>query len=124
MAFYCSILGTFYFLEHLDSSSPVLLAFFLAVSLEAVIFYVLSVENLYKIPRQHIGVKRACLRILNGKVLRGGRLDPYKRLLHCRLKSKPTMAVREVGYRQLESLSTLVFIDFYVYQVISLLIAF
>ena len=64
MALACSILGTFYVMKRMASGSTILLLFFGSLYLEALAFYIISIEKPARIPGICDRIKRRCLRLL------------------------------------------------------------
>ena len=114
MALACSILGTFYVMKRMGSGSTILLLFFGSLSLEALAFYIISIEKPAMIPGMCDRIKRKCLLLLCQRP-RGGRdvLSARERLVVLKLRTMRELVVREMGYWPIESMSSTVFIDFY-----------
>ena len=125
MALTCSILGTFYVMKHAGSGSFILLLFFGSLSLEALAFYMVSIEKPATIPGIFDSIKLKCLHLLCHRPGPGRHeLSSREKLLVLKLRTLPELVVRESGYRPIQSLSSIIFIHFYLTQVISLIIAF
>lgn len=124
MAFSCSIFGTFYVVKNFRTGSIPLLANFAVFSIDALAFYVLSCRDLYEVPRVFREAKQDMLSFVCNRLSVRGRLTTEQRVLYCRFKTKPIMGISDGGFRSMESISVLVFLDFYVNQVISLLLTF
>ena len=126
MALTCSILGTFYVMKHIGSGSTLLLLFFGSLSLEALAFYVFSIQKPGRIPIICDRIKGCCFRLLCHRSIPRRELSfrCQEKLLVVKLRTMPDLVVREMGYRRIEGLSTIVFIDFYLTKVISLILTF
>ena len=125
MALTCSIRGTFYVIKHLGSGSVILLLFLGSLSPEALAFYIVSIQKPATIPIICDDIKRKCLHLLCHQ--RRGRTEELSstvKLSVLKLRTMPELVVRETGYHGISSLSSIVFIDFYINQVISLVITF
>lgn len=119
MALACSVLGTFYVLFSPDAS-PMLMLFFGALSIQAIAFYTVSCHKLFGIQDVVAGMKENCKLMVDKE---GNRLTPWERkVFHYQINALPTIGIKDGGFRILQSESTLLFIDFYLNNVISLLL--
>ena len=119
MALACSILGTYYVLSS-DNPSYVFVLFFGSLSLEAILFYTVSCQELFSVPRVMEGFKEHCSMMVNK---RENMMTPReKKVRKYRIKAMRQIGIKDGGFRVLESVSTLLFIDFYLNTVISLLL--
>ena len=119
MALACSMLGTYCVILRRDAS-PMLMLFFGGLSFQAIAFYTTSCHKLFGVPDALDGLKENCNFMLNKK---GSTLTPVeKKILKYRIKAVQKIGIRDGGFRILQSESTLLFIDFYVNNVISLLL--
>lgn len=119
MALTCSILGTFYIIFG-QESSLMLMLFFGACSFQALIFYTVSCQKAFGVPDLFARMRKDCKLLVNKK---GNSLTPWDRkLFHYQIKAVPAIGIKDGGFRILRSESTLLFIDFYVNSVISLLL--
>ena len=119
MALACSILGTFYIIFS-ENSSLMLMLFFGALSVQAIAFYTVSCHKLFGVKDVVGKMKENCELMVDKK---GNNLTPRERkIFHYQLKALPTIGIKDGGFRILQSESTLLFIDFYLNNVISLLL--
>ena len=119
MALACSVLGTFYILFSPDASWMLML-FFGALSFQAIAFYTVSCHKLFGIQDVVGSLKENCKSIVDKKE---NRLTPWERkVFHYQIDAVPTIGIKDGGFRILQSESTLLFIDFYLNNVISLLL--
>ena len=128
MALTCSICGSYYAIRHIHTDgSRLLLSFFTCVSVDALAIYIISCRQLHQVPSLCREIKFQCLYYLRKRQLEVSHVVPVSQaLLEMKyiLRGIPIIGVSDGGFRAMESLSTLIFIDFYVQHVISLLIAF
>ena len=119
MALACSVLGTFYILFSPDASLMLVL-FFGALSIQAVAFYTVSCHKLFGIQDVVTSLKENCKLMVDKK---GNSLTARERkVFHYQIKAVPSIGIKDGGFRILRSESTLLFIDFYLNNVISLLL--
>ena len=123
MAFSCSIFGSFYVLKNYHTASRLVLAFFACLSMDAIAFYTISFRHLFRIPSFFRNWKRELEQLVCKRLVTRGRLTAEEKALHHRIKVKPALGIREGGFRYMESMSVLVFIDFYITELISLSLA-
>ena len=120
MALSCSIFGTYYVMTHIHSSSPILLIFFTALSIQAIGFYVVSCKKLFQVPGTMGKMKQLCGSLLEKEK---GKITPWDlKVRQYKINTMPSLGISDGGFRYMDSLSTLIFIDFYLNQVISLLL--
>ena len=119
MALACSILGTYYvILDH--DASPVLIILFGSLSFQAIAFYTVSCQKLFGVPDAFVAYKQHCRMLVNKKETR---LTPReKKVWQYRIEAIPVIGIKDGGFRILQSESTLNFVDFYLNNVISLLL--
>ena len=128
MALSCSILGTYYVLSHSQNQSHIFTLFFGAASIQGIAFYTVSCKQLFETPENFDAYKRNCsLLTLQVKVRQGRNgfrpvsvLDRKIRLY--KIKSMVRTGFKDGGFRILESVNTLLFMDFYLSNVINLLL--
>ena len=119
MALACAIFGTYYVLSSYNESI-FFTVFFALLSILAITFYLISCKFLYDIPKLTQERKRLCLAMLEKKENR--RISQSDKLSRkYRIRAIPELGSKD-GFRTLQSTSTLNFIDFYLSQVISLLL--
>ena len=119
MALTCSILGTFYVIQSRDASY-MLIVFFGALSIQAIGFYSIAFKKLFEVPGTLETLKNHCSMLVSRKETR---LTPWKRkVLQYRIRIIPKIGIKDGGFRILESETLLLFIDFYLNSVISLLL--
>lgn len=123
-AFVGSILGTFYVIRNISSGSPLLLLFFATLSLNALAVYLISCKNLFELPSLMKEVKfvLATLSRKRAAFKKGKpRTNIVQTYVQRKIESIKVLGISD-GYREMDSIATLVFIDFYLGQVISLLL--
>ena len=119
IALECSIFGTYYAIS--SHSDSIILAIFLAsLSIIAIAFYTISCQLLLNLPDVMVTRKRLCLGILTKQ---GNCISSWDK----KMRERSIRAIRPIGcrdgsFRVLRSVSTLLFIEFYLNQVISLLL--
>ena len=120
MALTCSILGTYYVLSGHDLSILFTL-FFGALSIDALAIYAISCHKCYAIPGDLRRMKELCNMMLNR---RNNLMTPREKNIgkHRILAMPNNIGMKDGGFRTLESGSILEFLEFYVNQVISLLL--
>ena len=97
-----------------------LMLFFGALSIQAVAFYTVSCHKLFGVPDFISSLKENCKLMVNK---RGNGLTPWERkVFHHQIKAVPKFGIKDGGFRIMHSESTLLFIDFYINNVISLLL--
>ena len=121
MALTCSILGTYYILSTQDSPL-IFVVFFGALSVQAIGFYTISCDQLFDIPGRLESYKRNCMQMLNG--MEASLMNARERKLRkYEIQALPKrVGLKDGGFRMLESVTTLLFIDFYLNTVISMLL--
>ena len=119
MALACSILGTYYVILSHDVS-PMLLIFFGSLSFQAIAFYTVSCQKLFGVPDALATLKQHCNMMVNKKQSRLTARE--KKVLQYRIEVMPKVGIKDGGFRILKSESTLLFVDFYLNTVISLLL--
>ena len=125
MAFICSIFGTFYIVKHYRSASPIMLAFFIAFTIDAIAFYDATCADLFKVRLVFHEFKRELDQCFHHQLFSQAPLTRKQTIaLRFRVKAIPALGIREASFRCMDSKSMLAFIDFYIEQVISLLLAF
>ena len=121
MALTCSVLGTYYVLSSHDASL-IFTIFFAALSFDALAFYTVSCHKVCAQPGLMRVMKKQCSMMLN-RERRNWMASWEKKVGKYRVKAMPTnIGMKDGGFRTLEGVSTLEFIDFYVNQVIALLL--
>ena len=116
----CSIFGTYYVLTHYSTASPILLFFIGAVSTDGIAFYVISCQKLFQVPGVMRNVKSLCAALLHEERTK---LTPWDfKVREYKIHAMPALGISDGGFRYMDSISTLIFIDFYLNQVISLLL--
>ena len=119
MALACSILGTYYVILSQDAS-PILMLFFVALTIQAIAFYTVSCQKLFGVPDVLGSLKNHCSMMVNK---RGNGLTPQQRKgMQYRIQMMPKIGIKDGAFRILKSQSTLLFIDFYLNTVITLLL--
>ena len=115
----CGILATYYVITRRQTSDFVTLGLNIVVGTAMIVFYVGSSHNLFQVPNS-IGklhqTATLMLNMVNGKVS----MEEVK-ARRCSLRSLPVVGITD-GFRTLDRISTLIFIEFYLYQVLSLLL--
>ena len=121
MALTCSVLGTYYVLS-VHESSFIFTTFMGFLSFNALAFYIISCQMAYAVPDDMRAIKELCSKMLSRE--KNNFMTPReKHLCKYRIKVMPNnIALQDGGFKILESASTLRFLDFYVHQVISLLL--
>ena len=119
MALACSILGTYYVLSS-ENASYIFLLFFGAFSLNAILFYTIACQHLFSVPTVFERFKEHCSMMLNK---RENVMTPWEEQVRkYRIQAMHKIGIKDGGFRVLQSVSTLLFIDFYLNTVISLLL--
>ena len=119
MALVCSILGTF-FIIFSEDASLMLILFFGTLSIQAFAFYTVSCHKLFGIQDVVRNLKKNCKQMVDKK---GNYLTPWERkVFYHRIKAIQAPGIKDGGFRILKSESTLLFIDFCINSVISLLL--
>ena len=119
MALTCSILGTYYLILTREASY-MLIVFFVALSIQAIAFYMISFRKLFEVPHMFASLKSHCAMMVNKEE---NWISPReKKILRYRIQIMPVIGIKEAGFRTLKIESMLDFIDFYVNTVISLLL--
>ena len=121
MALSCSIPGTYYVLSTNDSVS-IFTIFFSALSIQAIGFYTIPCEHIFRTPGNMESYKRNCLIVLNDMNHHGGVTVMDLNARRSKVNAMVRPGISDGGFRDLESMNTLLFIDFYVNNVISLLL--
>ena len=120
MALACSIFGTYYVLSSY-SDSMICTLFFAFLSVAAVSFYLGSCQYLFHIPDIFRLRRELCHAMLHRVQKRGFEQLSIK-IRKRRLAAIPLIGYKDGSFRVLESSSSLSFIDFYVTNVITLLL--
>ena len=119
MALACSILGTYYVILRHDASWMLTL-FFGSLSTQAIAFYTVSCQKLFGIPQIFGNFKKHFSLSLHKP---GNMMTPMqKKILKYRVTVMPQIGIKDGKFRILQSESTLLFINFYLNTVISLLL--
>ena len=119
MALSCSIFGTYYVLSNY-SESIIFTIFFALLSINAIAFFLISCQLLFQVPNFVRARKELCGAMLHKA---GNGFEPLDvEIRDRRLKAIPQIGCKDGSFRVLESEASLNFIDFYVNQVISLLL--
>lgn len=116
----CSIFGTYFVLTHMNSASLILLLFFSALSINCIGFYLISCKKLFEVPKAMRAIKDLSANLLDNEKENLPRWI-YK-VRKYKIKSMPSLGISDGGFRLMDSISVLVFLDFYLSQVISLLL--
>lgn len=119
MALTCSVLGTFYVI-YTQEASVVLMLFFGALSLQALTFHIISCHKLFGVQNLFSGLKENCKLVVDKGD--NGLTPGERKLFQYYIRAIPTIGIKDGGFRILQSDSTLLFINFYIDNVISLLL--
>ena len=120
MTLICAIFGTFFVLTYGKSSSIALLIFFIIMSLQSVSFFVISCEKLFDVPNKLRLQKRTLGFLLEHQGKRMTRED--EKQCRYRIEALATVGISDGGFRKMESISTLLYLEFFLNSVINLLL--
>ena len=112
------IIGLYFFLR-LILLQPVLAMFFLALAFDCNTYYMVMWDNASLIP-----VMLKELKDQVGRATEGGRADHNSMYIRRVIRSIPDIGMSVGGFRSMERDSTLIFMDFVLRNVLSLLLAF
>ena len=120
MTLTCSILGTYYILSSHDTSL-LFMIFFGALSIDTLAFYIISCHKCYEVPGDLKLMKELCNIMLNRKnnLMTPWEKNVCKRWIHAMPNN---VGIKDGSFRTLKSGSALEYLQFYVNQVISLLL--
>ena len=120
LALSCSIFGTYYVIKHFHASSVILIVFFGIMSIQFIGIYTISCKELFDVPDKLRKVKRLCASLLDEVK---GKITPWDfKVRVYEISAFPSIGISDGGFRYMESISTLIFIDFFLKNVISLLL--
>ena len=115
-----SIFSSYYVIRHSRSSSFLLSTFSGLLTFNSLAFYLLSARKLFRIPeamQSCVTFAGAVLNMVSRKV------NVYEiKLRKARIAAMPRVGISEGGFRYMDRMSTLIFIDFFINRVISLLL--
>ena len=112
------IMGLYFFLR-LILIQPILAMFFLALGFDCTTYYIVMWDNAFLIP-----VMMAELKDQIGVATALGKADHSHQYVRRVLRSIPDVGMSVGGFRNMERDSTLIFMDFVLKNVVSLLMAF
>ena len=120
MTLTCSIFGAYFILAYARDSSVILLIFFTVLGLESLGFFIISCKNLFDVPNK-LGKYKLNLSLLLEH--QAGRLEiKQKKIIRHKIKALPVIGISDGGFRTMDSISTLLYLDFFLCRVISLLL--
>lgn len=120
MTLTCAIFGSYFVLSHAETASIPVMLFFTILSLQSVSFFVISCQQLFSVPNR----LRSYIRTLNSFLEHQTRNMTMMeaKLLHRRIQYLMVEGISDGGFRKMDSISTLLYLDFYLNRVISLLL--
>ena len=116
----CSIFGGYFVLGHARNSSVYLLLFFAVLSLESLAFFIISCRNLFEVPSTLDRYKLNLNLLLEHQRKRMS--ISLRKEFRYRIKALPVLGISDGGFRKMDSISTLLYLDFFFSRVISLLL--
>ena len=119
-----SIFCSFFLVSNFSSESPVLLSFLLSLTIVAVVLFITSCQQIFKIPTLMEDTKFHLLCNLHKICGNSDRFCRKRLILKLAIHSIAKVGVSDGGFRKMDSIYVLAFLDFYLHQIIALLLFF